>query len=357
LLNSQIPYNQLPLLTEIQFKPSDRLLAVSRQCQMSISYLKGYLDALPQNDLFYISKWFQLLELKYSFDLENNSISIQRLFESSVSKQKNNDKTTQLILEQFVAESKIIGKDLSDFNRFYIAKVGKKKSELSFYREKTKAVIKSYFTNLVLYTAPDQANVLSRLKKDLNKALLTKPFEDDFINLCLMHLQLRAVAPFTQYNDASARFHSQFVVQTLLERFIPIPFSQQLMLVKEDYNVMLKNALFNENYDSWCMLLINAIQESIEKMVMKLKQIFLLKEKQSLIIMKYTNYKLPDELLLVLMKHPFVKTSDIMLLLNCHRQTAYTYLKQMVKAGLLISKKAGREQIYYNKELMDVLIY
>jgi hypothetical protein len=29
----------------------------------------------------------------------------------------------------------------------------------------------------------------------------------------------------------------------------------------------------------------------------------------------------------------------------------------MVKAGLLISKKTGREQIYYNKELMDVLIY
>ena len=39
----------------------------------------------------------------------------------------------------------------------------------------------------------------------------------------------------------------------------------------------MKNALFNENYDSWCLLLINVIQESIEKMVMKLKQIFLLK--------------------------------------------------------------------------------
>jgi hypothetical protein len=29
----------------------------------------------------------------------------------------------------------------------------------------------------------------------------------------------------------------------------------------------------------------------------------------------------------------------------------------MVNAGLLISKKSGREQVYYNKELMDVLIY
>jgi Fic family protein len=357
LLNSQIPYNHLPLLTEIQFKPSDRLLTVSRQCQMSISYLKGFLDALPQNNLFYISKWFQLLELKYSFDMENNSISIQRLFESSVSKQKNNDKTTQLILEQFVSENKIIGNDLSSYNRFYISKVGKKKSELSFYREKTKAVIKSYFTNLVLYTAPDQNNVLSRIRKDLNKSLLTKPFEDDLINLCMLHLQFRAVAPFTQFNDASARFHSQFVVQNLLERFISIPFSQQLILVKEDYNVMLKNALFNENYESWCLLLINAIHLSIEKMIMKLKQIFQLKEKQSLIISKYTNYKLPDELILVLMKHPFVKTSDITLLLNCHRQTSYTYLKHMVNAGLLISKKSGREQVYYNKELMALLIY
>jgi Fic family protein len=357
LLNSQIPYNQLPLLSELPFKPIDKLLVISRQCQMSLSYLKGYLDALPQNDLFYISKWFQLLELKYSFDLENNSISIQRLFESSVSKQKNNDKTTQLILGQFVAENKITGKELSDFNRFYISKVGKKKSEFSLFRDKSKAVVKSYFTNLVLYTAPDQANVQSRLKKDLNKALLTKPFEDDLINLCLIHLQIRAVAPFTQFNDASARFNSQFIIQTLLERFIPIPFSQQLMSVKEDYNVILKNALFNETYESWCLLLINAIQESIEKMIMKLKQIFQLKEKQSLILLKFTNYKLPDELILVLMKHPFVKTSDIMLLLNCHRQTAYTYLKQMVKAGLLISKKSGREQVYYNKELMDVLIY
>lgn len=357
MLNSQIPYNQLPLLSELPFKPTDKLLVISRQCQMSLSYLKGYLDALPQNDLFYISKWFQLLELKYSFDLENNSISIQRLFESSVSKQKNNDKTTQLILGQFVAENKITGKDLSDFNRFYISKVGKKKSEFSLFRDKSKAVVKSYFTNLVLYTAPDQANVLSRLKKDLNKALLTKPFEDDLINLCLIHLQIRAVAPFTQFNDASARFNSQFIIQTLLERFIPIPFSQQLMSVKEDYNVILKNALFNETYESWCLLLINAIQESIEKMIMKLKQIFQLKEKQSLILLKFTNYKLPDELILVLMKHPFVKTSDIMLLLNCHRQTAYTYLKQMVNAGLLISKKTGREQVYYNKELMDVLIY
>jgi Fic family protein len=64
---------------------------------------------------------------------------------------------------------------------------------------------------------------------------------------------------------------------------------------------------------------------------------------------------MPSELGVLIMRHPYIKVIDLVAALQCHRQTAATYLKHLVKMGILIEKTSGREKMYLNKELLDIL--
>lgn len=71
---------------------------------------------------------------------------------------------------------------------------------------------------------------------------------------------------------------------------------------------------------------------------------------------KYTAYNLPaGGLLKVLFSRPYIKTVHLVDELDCHRQTAYTYLEHLVRLGLVVEKKSGREKLYLHKELLDII--
>jgi len=61
------------------------------------------------------------------------------------------------------------------------------------------------------------------------------------------------------------------------------------------------------------------------------------------------------ELVELLFEQPYSKIEFVVKKLNVERKAASRYLKKMENIGIITSEKIGRESIYINKKLIEIL--
>ena len=110
-----------------------------------------------------------------------------------------------------------------------------------------------------------------------------------------------------------------------------------------------------DNYEDWIIYILKGIEETSKKTIELIKRI------QEEIDLYKTEFmkKLPkiysDELLDSLFFEVYTKINYIEDRCGVTRQTASTYLNALVEAGLLEYEKVGRESIYKNTRLINLL--
>ncbi|WP_366511984.1 hypothetical protein [Maribacter sp.] len=57
----------------------------------------------------------------------------------------------------------------------------------------------------------------------------------------------------------------------------------------------------------------------------------------------------------MLFEQPYSKIEYVVQKLNVERKVASRYLNRLEEIGIITSKKVGRENIYVNKELIEIL--
>jgi Fic family protein len=216
--------------------------------------------------------------------------------------------------------------------------------------------VKSYHTNLTLYTAPDNSSVIRELRKDLNRQLGLHSQTDPLLHMALCHYQIRALAPFTELNHHSARTYTQLWIRQLGLNFHFLPIARLISTKRETYQSIMRDMAAGKTYGNWGHFIVDVVHEAANYLLDRIRELQALRKTTQDILEKYTAYHLPAvELMPVMFSRPFIKPRYIIEQLDCHRHTAYAYLDHLVKAGLLIEKKAGREKLYLHKALFDVL--
>jgi Fic family protein len=353
LINSQLPHNQLKPLNELRISKLSELHEVSESCWRAMYHLNGYVDAQVNNG---VHNFFQLIELvdsKYSFDLEGLSISVQRLLEAYSSENNLNEKNARIIFKSIEWKDEIESLNVNNLAPEFMSHF-KRQNEI--FREKKEIRIQSYFTNLCLYTTPNNPSLIQYLKLDLDKALRQISQSSSLQSLALIHYQFRALAPYLQMNGHSARTLIKLFLREYGLLYSSVPISYILYNEKETYNSLLRDVMIHHSFEKWIAFIIQKIEESAILLLEKTKLYVQLRKKFKDQLEKYTDYILPSgELLEVLFYKPYVKPKMICEAIGCHRQTAYTYLDHLVKMGLLLEKSSGREKLYLNKEFADLL--
>ena len=124
---------------------------------------------------------------------------------------------------------------------------------------------------------------------------------------------------------------------------------------KSDYYRLLSEFREKDNYEDWIIYILKGIEETSKNTIELIKKI--LEEMES--YKKDFIEKLPkiysDELLDSLFFEVYTRINYIEDRCGVTRQTAATYLSQLVDAGLLEYEKIGRESIYKNTRLTDLL--
>ncbi|WP_414044912.1 Fic family protein [Macrococcus equi] len=213
-------------------------------------------------------------------------------------------------------------------------------------------------TNEVIFIPPESYVEIISLLKNL-ESYINKDYDvDPLIQLSIMHYQFETIHPFYDGNGRTGRVLNILflVLKGLLDSPI-LYLSKYILKEKKDYYLKL-NAIQNQEegaVEEWIIYMLNAVHQTADETLKILMEI----NEQIDLYTERLKEKLPKlyskDLVEALFYEFYTKTYYLEDTLGISRRTAITYLKQLEEEGFLESEMIGRERIYKNTALFDLL--
>ena len=212
-------------------------------------------------------------------------------------------------------------------------------------------------TGQIIYTPPQVESEIRDLLKNLEDYI--NDFDDGIdplIKMALIHYQFETIHPFYDGNGRTGRMLN--VLYLVLNNLLDSPIlylSNYINKNKDKYYKLFTEFREKNNYEDWIIYILKGIKETSKNTIELIKQI----QNEMELFKKEFITKLPkiysDELLDCLFYEVYTRINYIEDRCNVTRQTAATYLNSLVDAGLLEYEKIGRESIYKNTRLIELL--
>ena len=212
-------------------------------------------------------------------------------------------------------------------------------------------------TGEVIYTPPQDEKEIRDLLKNLEDYINENDDEvDSLIKMALIHYQFESIHPFYDGNGRTGRILN--VLYLVLNNLLDSPIlylSNYINKNKEQYYKLFTEFREKNNYEDWIIYILNGVEETSKNTIELIKQI----QKEMESYKEEFITKLPkiysDELLDSLFFEVYTRINYIEDRCGVTRQTAASYLNSLVEARLLELEKIGRESIYKNTRLIDLL--
>ena len=217
--------------------------------------------------------------------------------------------------------------------------------------------LKNSKTGEIIYTPPQEESEIRNLLKNLEDYMNDKDDTiDPLIKMSLIHYQFESIHPFYDGNGRTGRILNvlYLVLNDLLDSPI-LYLSNYINNNKSEYYRLFTSFRDENNYEDWIIYILSGIDETskntIELIKLILNEMNLFKEEFMTKLPKIYS----DELLDSLFYEVYTRINYIEEKCDVTRQTAATYLNQLVEAGLIECEKVGRESIYKNTRLINLL--
>ena len=212
-------------------------------------------------------------------------------------------------------------------------------------------------TGEVIYTPPQEEKEIRDLLKNLEDYINEDDSEvDPLIKMALIHYQFESIHPFYDGNGRTGRILN--VLYLVLNNLLDSPIlylSNYINKNKDEYYKLFTEFRDNNNYEDWIIYILKGIEETSKNTIELIKLIQGEIESYKEDFMTKLPKIYSDELLDSLFFEVYTRIGYIEDRCGVTRQTAATYLNSLVDAGLLDYEKIGRESIYKNNRLIDLL--
>jgi Fic family protein len=220
-------------------------------------------------------------------------------------------------------------------------------------------VLRNEKTGETVYTPPSGEEEIRDLLSNLEK-YINEDFEDidPLLKLAVIHYQFESIHPFYDGNGRTGRIIN--VLYLVLKELLDSPIlylSSYIIRNKSAYYKLLQEVRTEENWEQWIIYILTGIEETAEETLQIVKNINTEVEAMSLEIKEKLPKIYSKELIDLLFYEFYTKTVYIEKGLSVSRKTAVNYLNTLEKEGFLISEKIGKERIYQNKRLYDLIKY
>lgn len=209
----------------------------------------------------------------------------------------------------------------------------------------------------IVYTPPSGENEIRDLLANL-ESYINEDFDDvdPLIKLAVIHYQFECIHPFYDGNGRTGRIINvlYLVLKELLESPI-LYLSSYIIRNKSSYYTLLQEVRTRDNWEDWIIYILTGIEETAEQTLMLIKKINSEVEAMSTEIKEKLPKIYSKELIDLLFYEFYTKTIYIEKGLSVTRKTAASYLTALEKEGFLTSQKIGKERIYQNKRLYDLV--
>ena len=357
------PYNDLPTLPpniDLETKP------VLRQCikaRAALAELKRAAELIPNSAI--LINTLPLLEARASSEIENIVTTADKLFRHLQAEGTADPATREALryrralLEGFAT---LHDRPLCTRTAEVICtKI--KGTEMSVRRVPGTALV-NQMSNEVIYTPPETESRIRELLANWEQFLhaadpLHADTLDPLIRMSAAHYQFEAIHPFTDGNGRSGRvLNSLYLVE---QGLLPMPIlylSRYIIAHKSDYyRLLLEITRKNDQsgWELWLLFMLRGVEETATWTAAKISAIRDLAEEAARLVRETLPKIYSRELIDVVFEQPYCRISNVVGANIAGRQAASRYLKALVSIEMLREQAFGREKLFVNVKLLDLL--
>lgn len=218
-------------------------------------------------------------------------------------------------------------------------------------------VLKNDTTGEVVYTPPQyKKEILDLLSNFIEYFNQNESEISPLINLAVLHHQFESIHPFYDGNGRTGRILN--ILYLILNDLIDVPIlylSSYIIKNKPDYYRLLNQTNKTGDWEEWILFMLKAVEITSVQTIEKINTIRQLLDTTIEKVQADAPKIYKKELVELLFEQPYSKIEFVVNQLKVERKAASRYLKELEMIGILESQKVGRETLYINKELIEIL--
>lgn len=222
-------------------------------------------------------------------------------------------------------------------------------------RKTTGTALKNAATGATIYTPPEGEALLREKLADWERFVHDDTI-DPLIRMAASHYQFEAIHPFIDGNGRTGRILNTLLLvdYELIDQ--PILYLSRYILEQRDrYYELLADVTFGGAWVPWIEFMLEGVRETAVWTTQVIERITALMDEVYDHLKSTPGQVIPDEALEVIFTYPYARISTIVELGIAQRQTAARYLNHLASTGIVEQVTSGREKLYVNRRLLDVL--
>ena len=360
-----IPYNYLPGLPPAEgLYKDDTVILKLAEASRKLAELKGVASMLLNQSIFVNT--ITLLEAKASSAIENIFTTDDELYKALTYQDED---YVQGPAKEILHYREALWKGYNE-----IVKNGKLTVDaiIEIYRQvkQTHDGIRPYQAEIVIkkrgwgsligetvYTPPRGKGVVEKMLNDLVDFLNDdERFPvDPLMKMAMAHYQFEAIHPFRDGNGRTGRIICLlYLIQKGLLDLPILYLSAYILQSKDRYYFDLSNVTGTQNWKEWLLFMMETVIQTSEFTIYKINRIRALISKTEDIIRErkpsVAKIEIPK-----LFEQPYIRPKNLVSEKIKSVNTAKKYLTDLEGLGLLTKSKIGKEFVWFNTELMDIL--
>lgn len=336
---------------------TNRVLKQLSRSHRALAELKGYADTIPNKNI--LINIVTINEAKDSSEIENIITTHDELFRAMSQEGYKNPAAKEVVSYrtalwkgyELVRENQILTTNMI----IDIQKIIEKNN--AGVRKLPGTTLKNQSTGEVVYTPPsgeiEILNLMSNLEKYINEDFDNL---DPLVKLAVIHYQFESIHPFYDGNGRTGRIINilYLVLKDLLDSPI-LYLSKFIIRNKTSYYKLLQEVRTAHKWEEWVLFILEGIEQTSEETLKLVKKINAAVSETAEDIKNVLPKIYSKELVELLFFEFYTKIKLIENGLNISRRTASAYLIALEKEGFLSSQMVGKEKIYLNKRLFEIV--
>lgn len=354
--NKSQPYNDLPLLPPKADLETKEILTKTIRASRALAQLNGAIRNLPNPSLFLDT--LHLQEAKASSEIENIITTNDDLYQAVVADKKFDNPATK----EVISYKEAIWLGFSRLEKQPFITTNLCVEIVQCIKQNTAGIRTTPGTTLsntqgeVIYTPPSGEQLIREKMANLETFINENDSIDPLIKMAISHYQFEAIHPFSDGNGRTGRI--LLLLQLKLEQLLDVPalfLSEYIIEQKDKYYEGLRSVTENNDWSKFILYMLDMVETTAIKGLERLESIIQLMENTGQEIKEKLPKVYSKDLVEVIFKLPYTKRQNLIDIDLGTPKTVGNYLIALEEKGFLKSVRVGKEKLYLNPSLMNIL--
>ncbi len=353
--NAETPYNDLPILPpDLERIETRSVLKACISARAAIAELKTAGELIPDQGL--LINILPMLEAKDSSRIENIVTTSDQLFQYA-DRADGADPATKEALRYRTAlyDGYTHLEDYPLCTNTAVAICTKLRAVQTDIRKTPGTVLRDQNNNVV-YTPPVGEDSIRELLANWERFIHGDDDLDPLVKMAIAHYQFECIHPFPDGNGRTGRIlNILYLIQSELLSLPILYLSRFILERRDDYYTLLRRVTEEGDWESWILFMLEAVESTSRWTTDKISIVRALMAETTEYVREKLTKIYTHELVQALFAQPYCRIDNLVERGVAKRQTASTYLKQLVEIGVLEEMSVAREKLYINTRLLQEL--